>query len=210
MTAGSCPGLRPAPCAAARAGCAAIFLTIILAGAGGAAPDAAADSTDAAELGVGMGFVGALFGGVAGPEGALVGGLVGTALGAKMAGDPKYTEADAPDHPTPVSAERAEWVASRRESTANLRDEQRTAFEKRLQAGQGWDAPPPAGGGSDRALVEQIQRGLAREGYEPGAADGILSPATIAAIESFQRDHRLPRTGEPSMELLEQIRRAGG
>lgn len=58
--------------------------------------------------------------------------------------------------------------------------------------------------------MEQIQRALVRVGYEPGPADGVLTTQTVAAIESFETDYRLPRTGSPSKDLLEQLRQAGG
>lgn len=41
-----------------------------------------------------------------------------------------------------------------------------------------------------------VQGRLANLGYDPGAADGQLSDATIAALQDFQSDHGLPITGE--------------
>ncbi len=166
-----------------------------------------ADSVDRVQMGVGMGAMGASIGAAAGSTGALVGGLVGVGIGAALADDPRYHQRVDPAEQRAREAERAAWLAERRSSEERLRNDQRVAFESRLHASgssQG-RVPPP----SD-ALVEQIQRALARAGYEPGALDGTVSPATVSAIESFQQDHRLTVTGEPSVELLQEIRRAGG
>ncbi len=166
-----------------------------------------ADSVDRAQMGVGMGLIGATVGATAGSTGALVGGLVGVGIGSKLADDPRFNPRVDPAEQRAREAERAAWLSERRASEEQLRDEQRAAFESRLEAsGPSLAAAPPP----TDALVEQIQRGLARVGYEPGALDGTVTPATVSAIESFQHDRRLTVTGEPSVELLQQIRRAGG
>jgi len=176
---------------------------------------ALADSVDRAQLGMGMGGVGAMMGATAGPAGALVGGVVGVAVGAKMADDPRYNPGEDPARQREVQAERARWKADRRASEERLRDEQRQAFETRLAANSSQGSGMPSGTepraeGPSTALVQQIQRGLARVGYEPGALDGHVSPETVAAIEAFQRDHRLTVDGVPSRPLLDSIRAAGG
>ncbi len=51
-----------------------------------------------------------------------------------------------------------------------------------------------APGGSD--LIMQVQRELARMGYDPGPVDGHLGPATRAAIRKFQKANNMPPTGE--------------
>jgi peptidoglycan hydrolase-like protein with peptidoglycan-binding domain len=62
---------------------------------------------------------------------------------------------------------------------------------------------PPASDADD--IIRGIQRELRQRGYEPGAANGVASPTTRAAIMAYQRDHGLPLTGEPSEELLKAI-----
>ena len=56
--------------------------------------------------------------------------------------------------------------------------------------------------------VREIQQHLAAQGYNPGAADGVMGPSTRGAIEAFQRDNNLSVTGEPSFSLLDTLRAA--
>ena len=47
--------------------------------------------------------------------------------------------------------------------------------------------PPP--------VVRDAQRALARIGYNPGPANGVMGPATMDAVRAFQRSNDLPETG---------------
>ncbi|MBI3950631.1 MAG: peptidoglycan-binding protein [Acidobacteria bacterium] len=49
---------------------------------------------------------------------------------------------------------------------------------------------------SSRNMVERAQRALQEQGYYDGVIDGTLGPRTEQAIREFQRDHRLPVTGQ--------------
>jgi peptidoglycan hydrolase-like protein with peptidoglycan-binding domain len=74
-------------------------------------------------------------------------------------------------------------------------------------------APPapslaPAAGGSETALVTDIQRELARLGLYVGSIDGIAGERTTAAIATYQAAAGRPATGVPSAELLDFIRNA--
>ncbi|MDX1605496.1 MAG: peptidoglycan-binding protein [Candidatus Competibacterales bacterium] len=55
------------------------------------------------------------------------------------------------------------------------------------------------------ALVAAVQRQLNRLGYGAGPVDGVLGPATTAAIRSFERQAGLTVSGEPSTRLLARL-----
>jgi peptidoglycan hydrolase-like protein with peptidoglycan-binding domain len=52
-------------------------------------------------------------------------------------------------------------------------------------------------------MVEGIQRELAVNGFDPGGIDGRFGPKTSEAIRAYQRAAKLPLTGCPSQELLD-------
>lgn len=51
--------------------------------------------------------------------------------------------------------------------------------------------------GSTDDAVNDLQQALINNGYAIGASgpDGIFGPATLAAVQNFQSEHGLPRTG---------------
>ena len=53
--------------------------------------------------------------------------------------------------------------------------------------------------------IEQIQRGLAKQGYDPGLADGVAGPRTEAAIKAFQRDQGVIADGQLTPGLKRQL-----
>ena len=53
--------------------------------------------------------------------------------------------------------------------------------------------------------VSRVQSGLARRGYDPGPADGVMGPQTETAIRDYQRDHGLLVDGRPTLELAQHI-----
>ena len=57
-----------------------------------------------------------------------------------------------------------------------------------------------------RAFIVGTQEELAKLGYAPGPADGMLGPRTRAAIRAYQRDAGLPVTGQASSELLDHMK----
>ena len=59
---------------------------------------------------------------------------------------------------------------------------------------------------SEKSLVTQSQLYLTRLGYTPGPADGEFGARTSDAIRSYQRANDLVVTGEPSAELVENMR----
>ena len=56
---------------------------------------------------------------------------------------------------------------------------------------------------SKRVLA--IQRALAEFGYGQIAPSGVYDPETRAAIEKFERDHRLPVTGQISERFVREL-----
>lgn len=61
------------------------------------------------------------------------------------------------------------------------------------------EAPP------QDAAVTRAQRALSKLGYGPIKADGAMGPATKAAIEKFERDRKLPVTGEAAGRTLKAL-----
>jgi hypothetical protein len=58
--------------------------------------------------------------------------------------------------------------------------------------------------------VAQAQRALSKLGYGAIKADGLMGPATKAAIEKFERDKKLPVTGEASGRTLRELAAKAG
>ncbi|MEO0620042.1 MAG: peptidoglycan-binding domain-containing protein [Pseudomonadota bacterium] len=67
--------------------------------------------------------------------------------------------------------------------------------------------PPSA---ISRQLAKSVQQALARLGYGPGPADGIVSRNTAKAIRKFETDHSLAPTGRISGRLVSEIARVSG
>jgi len=76
---------------------------------------------------------------------------------------------------------------------------------------QGARAPAPVRADPIAALiaptkqVQAIQRALADFGYGQLSATGVYDPQTKAAIEKFERDRRLPVTGQISDDLVREL-----
>jgi hypothetical protein len=65
----------------------------------------------------------------------------------------------------------------------------------------------------ERLSVRELQRALTLLGYDPGPADGVRGYRTRAALETFQRDHRLNPDGwygiQSAAALLASLRARG-
>ena len=66
----------------------------------------------------------------------------------------------------------------------------------------------PKGGASGRLVT--VQRALAKLGYGPIAADGVMGTTTRQAIEKFERDRHLPVTGGTGQRTLRQLAQLSG
>ena len=66
------------------------------------------------------------------------------------------------------------------------------------------------GNPGEAAALRQVQTGLAELGYAPGEITGDLTSATIQAIIQFEKDRGLPRKGNVSSALLEEISKMSG
>lgn len=51
-------------------------------------------------------------------------------------------------------------------------------------------------------MIAELQDRLAAAGYLTGASDGIYGSGTAAAVEQFQKDHRLPVSGAVDEQTL--------
>jgi len=58
------------------------------------------------------------------------------------------------------------------------------------------------------ASIAEIQEALARDGYDPGPANGVMTGKTRRAILAYERAAGLPRDGMASPALLERLRAA--
>lgn len=68
--------------------------------------------------------------------------------------------------------------------------------------------PMPASakaGAAPVGLVARIQTGLRNIAYSDVAIDGIAGEQTKAAIRNFEKNYRLPETGEPSQKVLDKL-----
>ncbi|MFQ5763815.1 MAG: lytic murein transglycosylase [Rhodospirillales bacterium] len=61
-----------------------------------------------------------------------------------------------------------------------------------------------------RADVKDLQRLLAKKGFDSGGTDGVVGPQTRNAIKAYQRETHLPPDGYPTFRLLERLRGARG
>lgn len=68
--------------------------------------------------------------------------------------------------------------------------------------------PPTTGSTVATPKLAAAQKALASIGYAPGAVDGRMGAGTRAAIQTFERDHKLPETGEltpPTVRALQSV-----
>jgi membrane-bound lytic murein transglycosylase B len=76
----------------------------------------------------------------------------------------------------------------------------------RIGGGAPFATPWPPEQGLTRTQRREMQRRLAAAGYHVGAIDGVIGPATRAAIHAYQRRHRLMADGHADLALLKAMR----
>jgi peptidoglycan hydrolase-like protein with peptidoglycan-binding domain len=55
------------------------------------------------------------------------------------------------------------------------------------------------------AGLEQVQETLRQKGHDPGPADGVMGPQTIAALKAFQKEHGLEPSGQLDRPTLAKL-----
>ncbi len=165
-----------------RSGAALIAAMILVSACGTAPPDRAVSGG-----GIGMAagaVIGVLTGGVSVLAGALIGGTAGAVVGA-------VTNPDEIDLGEPI------WKRWLRPANTAARPAAGPADNNVARLGD-TDARV-------RPLVQGIQQGLTRLGYDPGTADGRTGPKTRLAIARYQKDHQLLIDRRATAELLRHI-----
>jgi peptidoglycan hydrolase-like protein with peptidoglycan-binding domain len=52
------------------------------------------------------------------------------------------------------------------------------------------------------STIGRVQQALMREGFNPGAANGSLTPQTITALNAYQRARNLPEDQYMNMDTI--------
>jgi len=68
---------------------------------------------------------------------------------------------------------------------------------------------PPDENGLTRAGRIEVQERLTASGYDAGGTDGVIGPASRAAIRAYERARGLPESGIATDDLLAHLRRNG-
>ena len=132
---------------------------------------------------------------------------------AKAERSPGYRQTEAAPAIAPVPPARPAAVAAppspQPPARTQVRDqigEMIRASETTGSATQARQAEAPA----EPQRVTSAQRALARLGYGPIKADGVFGPATRQAIERFERERRLPVTGEINQRTARELSSQSG
>ncbi|MEJ8813352.1 lytic murein transglycosylase [Variovorax ureilyticus] len=79
-------------------------------------------------------------------------------------------------------------------------------LSQRLEGGPGVQAPWPRDlTPLTRTQLRDLQTALNQQGFSSGEPDGLLGPATRAAVRSYQRSGGLVADGFPTLELLKRL-----
>ena len=108
--------------------------------------------------------------------------------------------------------ERRRAAEEERRRVAAEEERRRVAEEERRRAAAAVErrrAAAETALGLDRTAWRLVQTGLAREGFEPGLADGAPGPRTRAALADWQRSQETDATGYLDAQSLRKLREAG-
>jgi peptidoglycan hydrolase-like protein with peptidoglycan-binding domain len=112
----------------------------------------------------------------------------------------------APPHHTRKGQESAPASRSPQRTSETAREEQPLRIARFAPQSAKIDAmPEPPEDEPDSATIAAIQRELKQRNYGPLPVDGILRPATRAAIMAFEFDRGLPLSGQASAQTLKLI-----
>ncbi|HJZ68099.1 MAG TPA: peptidoglycan-binding protein [Blastocatellia bacterium] len=174
----------------------------------------------------GGGAIGAVLGGISGgPGGAVLGGVIGAGAGVAGVLLSKGEEAQVPSG-TPFGVQLKQPLIIREGATADVAAApDQPADQRRYRADRpdttapsATDLPdrtpaaraePETRTDSDRSaaaapdlplsspeMVKRAQGALRDQGYYEGEADGVMSARTSSALRAYQREHKLPETGD--------------
>jgi hypothetical protein len=115
----------------------------------------------------------------------------------------------APRPPTPLPPARPAAQAPP-PPTAPARPAGRDAIGDLIRSAEPPGAPGGAGHLADARLVLLTQRSLIKLGYGPLKVDGVLGQGTRQAIERFERDLRLPPTGDLTPRTIKELSAQAG
>jgi len=123
-------------------------------------------------------------------------------------GEKKPLQADA----KPLAAKPAEAPPARPAQSPPVPPAKRDAIGDLLRGGEATGAvPKPADKVAEpQRIVSAAQRALVKAGYGPLSTDGVIGPATRAAIERFERDHRIAVTGALGPRTVKELSAAAG
>jgi membrane-bound lytic murein transglycosylase B len=75
-----------------------------------------------------------------------------------------------------------------------------------IEGGPGVQSPWPRDlAALSRSQVQALQTALSARGFDSGAADGVVGPATRDALRRYQRSVGVPADGYPTLELLQSL-----
>ena len=183
----------------------------------------------------GGGAIGAVLGGIAGGgKGAVLGGVVGAGAGVASVLLSKGEEAEVPSGTTfgvqlkqglviresfisesaPIADRMNDPDPSRGDVNEPARRQpdpiDRTADRSEPEPRTDVDRPEPALPLSSPEMVRRAQIALKEQGYYEGEPDGVVSPRTAGALRTYQKEHKLPESGDLDPQTAKSLGIMGG
>lgn len=134
------------------------------------------------------------------------------AAGASVPLPPRIQRQPAPQAASPAAsqAQGAAALTAAPVPPAPIPNVQRDAIGDILKGGASAPAPTLASAAEPDRSVLAVQRALNKLNYGPVKPDGLMGPGTRQAIERFERDRKLPVTGEASGRTARELAAASG